>query len=83
MNCCYKGCESCKFKKGDEIVCFSNCLHLYHKYCFIIFNNQRRISHSDENNVSNVGVSEEDGNKIAALFRVNNVCVICAKVSID
>jgi hypothetical protein len=67
LKCQYAYCENSKLKRGDEVVCFSYCFHLYHKFCFQLMNNSTEVEFGELEN----------------MFKIKDECKICSKILMD
>ena len=43
LRCNRSYCEDKNYKMGDDIICFVNCFHTFHKFCFEKLNEEKII----------------------------------------
>ena len=69
LNCQYSYCDNKRFQSLDNVVCFVNCMHFFHKFCFDKMNENTSTKHDD---------IESTDNKLS-LLKIIKECKICSK----
>lgn len=89
LTCKYSYCENKQFNKGDEVVCFVNCTHFFHKFCFAKTNKSDKSEKTaielidEEFEKDEEELRKHDRNTTKSLINIANICKICSKTSLE